>query len=171
MPQAKPAVSREPGSTLLSIYIWAARRRTDNRRPPREADADAVGENGREGDLFGSGPVDGSFVRIVQHLHPLLPHSLELSMDGKLGRQARRDMLVSRSFARETAVSTFDAAPGGGASGCGSTKSCSGFSASERLCSWAMTVRADASAAVLAALDERPCPDFADGRMARSADT
>jgi hypothetical protein len=31
VPQAKPAVSREPGSTLLSLYIWAARRRTDNR--------------------------------------------------------------------------------------------------------------------------------------------
>jgi hypothetical protein len=31
VPQAKPAVSREPGSTLVPIYIWAARRRTDNR--------------------------------------------------------------------------------------------------------------------------------------------
>jgi hypothetical protein len=31
VPQAKLAVSREPGSTLLSLYIWAARRRTDNR--------------------------------------------------------------------------------------------------------------------------------------------
>ena len=52
-----------------------------------EADAHAVGQNRRQRQLFGGGPVDCPVVDGLEHVHPLLAAALELLVHREIGRQ------------------------------------------------------------------------------------
>ena len=96
-----------------------------------QADADAVAENRRQRQLLGRRPVDRSLVdgRRACARASRAPRSSFLWIEKSDG-SARSDAFSSRRRSSGTVVFAFAAAPGGGASGSGSTKSCSGRSAS-----------------------------------------
>ena len=55
-----------------------------------EADARAVAQNGRVGQLLGQRPVDRALVRRVEGGVPLLAHALQLAVHGEVGRQRQQ---------------------------------------------------------------------------------
>ncbi len=134
-----------------------------------QPDRGAVGEDRRERQLLGRRPVDACARSAARAAAPASREPVR-ACDGWRTPAARRAATRSARAADRaaTAVSAFDAAPGGGASGSGSMKSCSGRSASIAACSVSVYLRSAASAwsaCSVAAFDERLRPELAHGRV------
>ena len=113
-----------------------------------QSDADTVGEDRRKGELFGRRPSRPCARPAARASAPRFSRARS-SLRWTRSRTAAPGAPCSGSLSRSsgTAVSTFDAAPGGGGSGCGSTKSCSGCSVSSASCKLAIFASVSSSGA------------------------
>ena len=134
-----------------------------------QADAGAVGQDRRKRQLLGVRPVHRPLVGAVERRTPLLAHPLELAVHREIRRQRQQRRVQLAQPIERHGRFAFAAAPGGGASGSGSTRVLFGPQRVERRLQLGRCAAWQIASAVVgrdhAALDQRARPDLAHGRM------
>ena len=94
-----------------------------------QPDRHAVGEDGGEGEFLGSGPVDRSLGRVVQHRLAPLASALELLVKRESSGCRLQGLVdLSQPLERDSGFRRARPRPAGAGSGTGGSKSSSGFS-------------------------------------------